>query len=84
VIEPGRLPDPDPARAEATAAWVAERFGLADGPVMTETCVYTNTPDERILIETKGAVTAVSACNGQGFQLAPAVGEMIAGRVLAD
>jgi sarcosine oxidase len=63
---------------------VAERFGLTGGPAMTETCVYTNTPDERILIETRGAVTAVSACNGQGFQLAPAVGEMVAGRVLAE
>jgi sarcosine oxidase len=83
VIEPGHLPDPDPARVEATAAWVAARFGLTGGAAMTETCVYTNTPDERIRIETKGKVTAVSACNGQGFQLAPAVGEMVAGQLLA-
>ncbi len=82
VVEPGHMPDPDPARVEATAAWVAERFGLADGPAMAETCVYTNTPDERIMIEAKGAVTAVSACNGQGFQLAPAVGEMVAERLV--
>ena len=83
VVEPGRLPDPDPARVEATAAWVAERFGITGGPAMTETCVYTNTPDERILIERKGPVTAVSACNGQGFQLSPAVGEMVAERLTA-
>ena len=84
VIEPGRLPDPDPARVEATAAWVAERLGVTEAPAISETCVYTNTPDERILIERKGAITAVSACNGQGFQLAPAVGEMVAEQVLAD
>jgi sarcosine oxidase len=84
VTSPGRLPDPDPERVAASAAWVAERFGLTDGPAMTETCVYTNTPDERILIERKGRVTAVSACNGQGFQLAPAVGEMVAQRVLGN
>lgn len=84
TVEPGHLPAPDPERIAASVEWVAERFGLSDGPAMTETCVYTNTPDERILIERKGPITAVSACNGQGFQLAPAVGETVAGRVLED
>ncbi|MCB0871373.1 MAG: FAD-dependent oxidoreductase [Solirubrobacterales bacterium] len=82
AIEPGRLPGPDPERVAASTAWVAERFGMEEGPAMTETCVYTNTPDERFLIESKGSVTAVSACNGQGFQLSPAVGEMVARRML--
>ncbi|MGV1047583.1 MAG: FAD-dependent oxidoreductase [Solirubrobacterales bacterium] len=70
---------PDPNRVQATASWVSRRFPSVDPrPVRTETCLYTNTPDERFLLERRGAICVVSACNGQGFQFAPAVAERVA------
>jgi sarcosine oxidase len=40
--------------------------------------MYTNTPDERFILERRGRVVAGSACNGQGFQFAPETGERLA------
>jgi glycine/D-amino acid oxidase-like deaminating enzyme len=45
----------------------------------TDTCLYTNAPGDRIVIESIGRVLAVSACSGQGFQYAPAVAELVGG-----
>jgi len=36
-----------------------------------ETCPYTTAPGEEFAIEPHGRVLVVSACSGQGFQLAP-------------
>ena len=59
----------------------------ADGPVIeSSVCLYTNTPDERFLIETHPAhpnVEIVSACSGHGFKFASAIGEIVAERVSA-
>jgi sarcosine oxidase len=59
----------------------------AEGPVVESTvCLYTNTPDERFLIETHPAhanVEVVSACSGHGFKFASAIGEIVAERVSA-
>lgn len=63
-----RSPDPD-ALASVTG-WAGERFGTAR-PTRVETCVYTVTADEEFVIEAHGRVVVVSACSGQGFQLAP-------------
>jgi sarcosine oxidase len=43
-----------------------------------EPCMYTNTPDERFILERRGRVVVGSACNGQGFQFAPETGERLA------
>jgi sarcosine oxidase len=43
----------------------------------TDTCLYTNAPGDRIVIETAGRIVAVSACSGQGFQYAPAVAALV-------
>ncbi|MBS1886537.1 MAG: hypothetical protein JSU06_05035 [Actinobacteria bacterium] len=58
---------------------MARRFPAVDPtPVKVESCLYTNTPDERFVLERRGAIGVVSACNGQGFQFAPVVGELAA------
>ena len=47
------------------------------------TCLYTNAPGDRVVIETAGCVVAVSACSGQGFQYAPAVAALVSDAVEA-
>lgn len=71
---PVRHPDgprtPDADALASITAWVRERFGTARQH-RVETCSYTVTPDEAFVIEAHGRVVVVSACSGQGFQLAP-------------
>ncbi len=43
-----------------------------------ETCFYTNTDDERFILERRGDVVIGSACSGHAFKFAPAVGERLA------
>lgn len=65
----------DPDAISRLRAWAERRFPDAtSGVAGSETCLYTNTPDERFLFERHGRVAVVSACNGQGFQFAPETG----------
>jgi glycine/D-amino acid oxidase-like deaminating enzyme len=69
----------DTEALERVVAWVAERFpGIDLTPVMTEACLYTNTPDERFILERHGPVVVASACSGQGFQFAPSTSARLA------
>src|SRR5207253_8233878 len=81
----GRAADPDEPGApdqeivRSAAAWAARRYDLLDdAPVRAETCLYTNRPDERFVVERHGRVIVGSACSGHGFKFAPAVGERLA------
>jgi sarcosine oxidase len=68
-------PDVERLATGRLAAWVAERFpGLTKGLLSTESCLYANTSDERFVIERRERIVVVSACNGHGFQFAPASG----------
>jgi sarcosine oxidase len=63
----------------SAAAWAARRYDLVDDtPVRAEACLYTNTPDERFIIERHGRVIIGSACSGHGFKFAPAIGDRLA------
>ncbi len=74
---------PDTAVVAATSAWVARRFPEAEmTPLSAETCLYTNTSDQRFVIERHGRVVVASACSGHGFKFAPVHGELIAGLAL--
>ena len=87
----GPLVDPDePVLGDDTnaigriAEWVGERLPSAAPRLRaTETCLYTNTPDERFVLERRGRVVIASACNGQGFQFGPETGEQAARLALA-
>ncbi len=82
----GPASDPDQDRPEIdrpavdrVAAWVeASLPGVTRRKVGVETCLYSNTPDERFVIERHGRIVVGSACNGQGFQFAPETGERLA------
>jgi sarcosine oxidase len=71
---------PDTAVVDVTSAWVGRRFPAADTtPLAVETCLYTNTSDQRFVIERHQRVVVASACSGHGFKFAPVHGELIAG-----
>ncbi len=53
----------------------------ADTVLHTQTCLYTNTPDERFLIQplpTDGRIWFASACSGHGFKFAILNGKRVA------
>jgi monomeric sarcosine oxidase len=71
------VPDPDILRG--IVEWANAIFELADPePVAAETCLYTNTADERFVLERHGRIVVGSACSGHGFKFAPAVGARLA------
>ena len=72
----------DEALVAWTAEWIARRYPRADPqPVESETCIYTNTPDQDFVVERRGRVVVASACSGHGFKFAPALAETIAALV---
>jgi sarcosine oxidase len=77
--DPDEDGSPDPLRVEQVAAVVAERFPEADpAPVKAETCFYTNTDDDRFILERHDRIVVGSACSGHAFKFAPAVGKRLA------
>jgi sarcosine oxidase len=77
--DPAEEGRPDPAIVEQVAAVVTERFPDADPvPVKAETCFYTNTDDDRFLLERHDRIVVGSACSGHAFKFAPAVGKRLA------
>jgi sarcosine oxidase len=81
----GPVTDPDEegsvsrATVESLAARVSELYpNAAPEPFAAETCIYTNTEDERFVLERHGRVVVGSACSGHGFKFAPWTGERLA------
>jgi sarcosine oxidase len=76
---------PDQAVVHEVTEWARTVFELADpDPVEAETCLYTNTADERFVLERHGRVVVGSACSGHGFKFAPAVGARLADLALGS
>ncbi len=71
--------EPDQAVVDAVSDLVRRRFPRVDpAPLRAETCIYTNTDDERFVCERHGRIVVGSACSGHGFKFAPAIGEQLA------
>lgn len=86
----GRDADPDQRGGversviDAMSAWVRERFpGAMPDPHHAEACLYTNTSDERFIVERHGPIVVGSPCSGHGFKFAPLIGERLARLALA-
>jgi sarcosine oxidase len=78
-VDPDSEGVPDPAVVHEVTEWARAVFELADPePVGAETCLYTNTADERFVLERHGRIVVGSACSGHGFKFAPAVGARLA------
>ena len=76
--------EPDPTLVAWTREWIAQRFPTAVATAFSsETCIYTNTPDQSFVIEPHGRIVVASACSGHGFKFAPAHGDAIA-RLVAE
>lgn len=71
--------DPDPERVDAVTSYAGERFGPHRATGVTETCLYTNTPDLGFVLDRRGPLVIGSACSGHGFKFTPLIG-----RILAD
>jgi monomeric sarcosine oxidase len=69
----------DPEAVRCTRDWVARYVeGAGPEPSRTETCVYTNMPDESFVLARHGRVVVGSPCSGHGFKFAPLVGRELA------
>jgi sarcosine oxidase len=80
VVDPDHEAMVDEESVTRLTAWVTERFPSAELlPQQTETCLYTNTPDDHFILERRGPVVVGSACSGHGFKFAPLIGQRLAG-----
>lgn len=78
-VDPDSEKVPSNRSVEIISAWVRRRFPSAnDTPHLVETCLYTSTDDERLLVERRGPIVVGSACSGHGFKFAPVTGERLA------
>jgi sarcosine oxidase len=69
----------DPEAVRCAADWVGRHVeGAGPVPLRTETCLYTNMPDESFVLERQGRVVVGSPCSGHGFKFAPLIGDELA------
>jgi sarcosine oxidase len=78
-LDPDDPPGPDPELVERMCETASRYFPTAESrPARVDTCLYTNTEDERFVLERHGRIVVGSACSGHGFKFAPVVGARLA------
>jgi sarcosine oxidase len=78
-LDPDDQPGPNADLVALMSEAVTRYFPTADPePAEVQTCLYTNTDDERFILERHGRIVVGSACSGHGFKFAPVVGERLA------
>ena len=66
------------------AEWARLRYkGIDPQPHLVETCLYTNTADQRFILERQGNIVVGSPCSGHGFKFAPLIGVRLAALAVA-
>jgi sarcosine oxidase len=84
AVSPDQSGAPDEASVARVSEWVRRWWpGAEPRPHRSETCFYTNTPDEHFVMERKGRIVLGSPCSGHGFKFAPLTGERLADLALA-
>lgn len=80
VTGDGRSFDPDPARLDELAAFMARTLPGSGSPVRSLTCLYTLTPDRDFVLGSVPGHEAVLVGMGaaHGFKFAPTLGRMLA------
>lgn len=79
TVDPETAAAPDPAVLDVIVEWVGRRYpAAAPTPELIETCMYTNTEDERFVLRRHGAIVVGSPCSGHGFKFAPLIGVRLA------
>jgi monomeric sarcosine oxidase len=73
----------DPVNRRRIIAYVERHLpGLIPEPYAETTCVFTMTPTEDFVIDTRGPITVASPCSGHGAKFAPLLGAIIADAAL--
>jgi len=70
--------EPDPDRVRRVVEYAAGRFAQHAPDGGTDTCLYTNAPDEHFVLDRHGPVVVGSPCSGHGFKFAPLIGQILA------
>jgi sarcosine oxidase len=70
--------EPDPSSIDRVRTWIRRRFDALTDEERTETCLYTNTPDEDFVLDRIGPLVISSACSGHGFKFTPLIGRVLA------
>jgi sarcosine oxidase len=71
--------DADPERVRRAIEYAPTRYAAPRPTGITDTCLYTNTPDEHFVLDRRRSVVIGSPCSGHGFKFTP-----LLGRILAD
>jgi sarcosine oxidase len=78
-VDPDSEGPPSDETVDRIRDWVSQRYPTAEPePHLTETCLYTNTPDGHFILERRGPVVIGSPCSGHGFKFASWIGERLA------
>ena len=84
--DPEAHPGPDPSAIARVREFLARQLTLKVGEALhAETCLYTNTPDERFVIGPLPGhpnVVVGSICSGHGFKFGPLAGRLLANLAL--
>jgi sarcosine oxidase len=84
--DPETHPGPDAGAIERVRRFLATQLAVPVGDLLrAETCLYTNTPDERFVIGPLPGhpnVVVGSICSGHGFKFGPLAGRLLANLVL--
>lgn len=84
-IDPDEQGNADLEAVSIVAGWVREHYPTANPkPAAVQTCLYTNTDDERFIMERHGNIVVGSPCSGHGFKFAPLIGKRLAELALED
>jgi sarcosine oxidase len=70
--------DADAERVATVVAYVAGLLPEASPTGASETCLYTNTPDEDFVLDRVGPIVIGSPCSGHGAKFAPLMGRLLA------
>jgi len=70
--------EPDPVRVRRVEDFTRARFAPHASAGGTETCLYTNTPDEDFVLDRRGPLVIASPCSGHGFKFTPLIGRIVA------
>jgi sarcosine oxidase len=78
-VDPDDKGAPDQGSIEIVSEWVSRHYPEASPrPHLAETCLYTNTDDQRFILERHENIVVGSPCSGHGFKFAPLIGERLA------
>jgi len=85
AVDPDERPfQPDPDRVARVTDYTRTHFAPHRPTGATDTCLYTNTPDEDFVLDRQGPIVIGSPCSGHGFKFTPLIGRILADLATGD